>query len=76
VTNITAEHKDVFQALISGKYENFALFSCFVNGEPATAIVTVNPDGKEFNVSPVFVSVTPGMVITDHEGVEAQELER
>ncbi len=33
-TNITDEHKRVFEMLKSGEYGNFALFSCFVNGEP------------------------------------------
>jgi hypothetical protein len=75
-TNITAEHQAAFEALISGDYKNFALFSCFVNGEPAAAIVAVNRDGKEFTVGPYFVSVTPGMVITDHDGAEIQELKR
>ena len=38
-TNITAEHRTAFEALVSGDYANFALLSCFVNGEPAAAIV-------------------------------------
>lgn len=37
-TNITATHREVFQAVRDGSYTNFALFSCFVNGEPAAAI--------------------------------------
>jgi hypothetical protein len=41
-TNITADHCAAFEALTSGDYANFALFSCFVNGEPAAAIVAIN----------------------------------
>ena len=67
-TNITAEHRAAFEALASGDYGNFALFSCFVNGEPAAAIVAVNRDGEEYTISPLFVAVTPGMILTDHEG--------
>lgn len=67
-TNIKHEHKAAFEALSSGDYSNFALFSCFVGGEPAAAIVAVNRDGEEYNVAPLFVSVTPGMVLTDHDG--------
>lgn len=67
-TNITAEHRDIFEALVSGDYGNFALFSCFLAGEPATAIVAVNRDGDEYTIVPVFVAVTPGMVLTDHHG--------
>jgi len=37
-TNITGAHQAVFEALTSGDYADFALFSCFVNGEPAAAI--------------------------------------
>jgi hypothetical protein len=67
MTNITAEHRAAFEALVSGDFENFALFSCFVNGEPATAIVAVNRDGEDYTISPLFVTLTPGMVLTDHD---------
>lgn len=74
-TNITDEHKRVFAALKSGECGNFALFSCFVNGEPAVAIATVLPTPPEapgdepgYLVRPLFVSVTPGMRLTDHDG--------
>jgi transposase len=30
MTNITAEHRAAFEALTSGDFANFALFSCFV----------------------------------------------
>jgi hypothetical protein len=69
-TNITPEHRDSFNALTSGDYSNFALFSCFVNGESASAIVVVTKDDShEYHIHPVFVSVTPGMKLIDHEGV-------
>ena len=69
-TNISPEHRDSFKALTSGDYTNFALFSCFVNGEPASAIVAVTKDdGNEYHINPLFVSVTPGMKLIDHEGV-------
>lgn len=31
-TNITKHHRQAFEALSSGNYENFALLSCFVGG--------------------------------------------
>ena len=34
-TNITEEHRHAFQALTSGDYGNFALFSIFVDAAPA-----------------------------------------
>ncbi|OBW63511.1 MAG: hypothetical protein A9183_07260 [Dehalococcoides mccartyi] len=70
-TNITQEHQQVFSALTSGEYSNFALFSCFVNGEPASAIVAINkPGADEYQITPLFVSVTPGMQLIDHEGAK------
>ena len=70
-TNITDAHRDAFNALTSGSYENFTLFSCFVDGAPAAAIAAVNRDGDEFTITPLFVSVTsvtPEMNLTDHDG--------
>ena len=67
-TNILPVHKDALEALTSGKYANFALFSCFINGRPGCAIVAVTKEGEEFNITPLFVSVSPGMTLTDHDG--------
>jgi hypothetical protein len=66
-TNITADHRTAFEALTSGDYRNFALFSCFVNGEPAAAIVAVNQDGGNYAITPLFVSITPSLMLTDHD---------
>jgi hypothetical protein len=67
-TNILPAHRAAFNALVSGKYANFALFSCFINGQPGSAIVAINHDGEEYTLSPVFVSVAPGMKLADHDG--------
>ena len=75
MTNITAEHRAAFEALTSGHFENFALFSCFVDGEPAAAIVAVNRDGDDYTISPLFVALTPAMVLTDHDGRACGPLE-
>ena len=69
-TNITQAIKAQFEALSSGKYSNFALFSCFVDGEPSAAIVAITQDGEEYGIHPLFVAITPGMSLTDHEGEE------
>jgi hypothetical protein len=66
-TNITADHRAAFEALISGDYANFALFSCFANGEPAAAIVAVNRDGDGYAITPLFVGITPSLTLTDHD---------
>lgn len=71
-TNITAQHRAVFEALTSGQYDNFALLSCFLNGSPAVAIVAVSNEGEEYKITPLFVGVTDGMTLTDHEGVPAR----
>lgn len=73
-TNIRPEHISAFEALTSGEHDNFALFSCFLNGAPAVAIVVVTPpeeESSEFQITPLFVSVTDTMVLTDHDGVVA-----
>ena len=67
-TNVTLAHLEAFSALTSGRFTNFALFSCFVDGAPAAAIVTINRDDEVFHIQPLFVSVTPAMHITDHDG--------
>ena len=79
-TNITEEHRRVFEALTSGEHDNFALFSCFLGTEPAAAIVAVNrcPPAEEggepeyeYAISPLFVGIVPGMKLTDHDRREA-----
>ena len=75
ITHITEQHRQAFEALTSGDYDNFALFSCTCNGRPAAAIVVVTahrPDDDEgeteFQVRPLFISITDDMVLTDHDG--------
>ena len=77
-THITDEHRRAFESLTSGRYENFCLFFCEANGHPAAAIAAVTveppPDGTgeaEYIVTPLFVSVGPGIVLVDHDGREA-----
>ena len=73
-TNIRPEHISAFAALTSGEHDNFALFSCFLDGTPAVAIVAVTPpecDEGEYQITPLFVGVTEGMVLTDHDGTIA-----
>lgn len=72
-TNITPEHRSAFEALTSGDYSNFALFSCFADGVPAAAICAVNRDGEDFSIRPLFVSVTNSMRLSDHDGREAAQ---
>ncbi len=48
LTNITAEHRSAFEALTSGDYANFALFSCFADGQPSAAICAVTEQAGEY----------------------------
>jgi len=73
-TNIKEHHKEAFEALTSGKYDNFGLFSCFVNGEPACALVATTRHDGEPGIVPLFVSITPSMVLTDHDGVSPRKV--
>ena len=63
MTHITDEHRRAFEALTSGVHDNFALFSCFVGGSPAAAIVAVNrfPPAEE-GAEPEYV-VSPRLII-------------
>ena len=70
-THITPAHREAFDALSSGDFTNFALFSCFVDGRPSAAIVAVTRDREDVVLSPLFVAVTPDMVLTDHDGRRA-----
>ena len=68
-TNITDKHKAVFEALTSGEYCNFALFSCFLGDEPTAAIVSIIETESEYDITPLFVAVTPKMLemLVDHD---------
>ena len=48
-TNITEDHRRAFEAMTSGRFDNFCLVSCFVDGNATAAIaaVTVNPPLKK-----------------------------
>ena len=77
-THIIEEHRRAFEALTSGRFDNFCLVSCFVDGEATAAIaaVTVDPaaeDGgePEYLISPLFVCPTAAMTLTDHDGRRA-----
>ena len=73
-TNIRPEHISAFEALTSGQFDNFALFSCFLGEEPVVAIVAIAPrqnENDDYQITPLFVSVTDAMVLTDHEGTAA-----
>ena len=74
-TNITAQHRHAFEALTSGRYDNVALFSCFIDRLSGVAIVAVNPcppaeEGgePEYTIRPLFVSIVSAMKIADHDG--------
>ena len=77
-TNITEDHRRAFEALTGGEAGNFCLFSCYCSGRPAAAIaaVTVCSSAQEggepeYVISPLFISVTDDMVLTDHDGRQA-----
>lgn len=67
-TDIRFEHRSAFNALLSGAFANFALVSCFVNGEPASAIAVVEETDGEVIIRPLFVSITDEMKLADHDG--------
>jgi hypothetical protein len=60
-TNITPEHRRLFDALIGGECGNFALISTTFDGEPTAAIAAVTRDGADYVISPVAVLLTDSM---------------
>ena len=68
MTNITTAHREAFAALRDAAFANFALFSCFVNNQPASAIVSIVEHRGEYSITPLFVSVADAMVLTCHDG--------
>jgi hypothetical protein len=63
-----AGHRTAFEALTSGDYANFALVSCFVNGEPAAPICAVNRQAIAASLAPLFVRLTPSLELTGLDG--------
>ena len=72
-TNITEAQKRFFNDLTSGQYDSFALFSCFFEGKPATAIINVEKqeDGGAL-IRPMALLLDDDLCnrLTDHEGKE------
>lgn len=65
-TNITEEHSEMLKAIREAS--NIALFSCYIDGRPGCAIVWITKEDDLFNITPMFVSITAGMKLTDHYG--------
>ncbi len=73
-TNITQEHQAIFNALRDPDYKNFALYSCFIDGVPTSAIVCVNEDDDgSILIKPLFVAVTDSMTLTNHDGEKTSD---
>lgn len=75
LTNIAPWHRRAFSTLSGAHAGNYALFSCFVNGEPTAAIVRISRHERDYVIRPMFVAVTPGMVLTDHDGTPVSPVE-
>ena len=69
-TDISDEHRSLFDQLAAGIDGESCLFSCFVDGPPAASICTLNveqsqapADRDTLAITPSFISVTPRMDI-------------
>jgi len=51
--------------------ERYVQMACFVNGEPAAAIVRLYQVGERLDAEVLWVSVTPSMVVVDPRGRRA-----
>ena len=46
-TNVTEDHRRSFEALTSGRFDNFRLVSYLLDGETTAAMTLTNQDGRE-----------------------------
>jgi len=65
--------KSAFEDLTAqGSEEEWILTSCTVNGEKSAAIAMIRENRGSIDIIPIFVGVTPNMVLLDPEGVAAK----
>jgi len=67
--NIREAHKGAGEYIRGAAADRVCLYDCRVNGEPAAAICAIQPGpGGTYALSPLFVSITPAMKLTDASG--------
>jgi hypothetical protein len=65
--------KSAFEDLTAQRSgEEWILASCIVNGEKSAAIAMIRENGENVDIIPIFVGVTPNMVLLDPEGIAAK----
>ena len=65
--------KSAFEDLTANRSdEEWILTSCTVNGEKSAAIAMIRENGGNVDIIPIFVGVTPNMVLLDPDGVAAK----
>jgi len=65
--------KSTFEDLTAqGSEEEWILTPCTVNGEKSAAIAMIRENRGSVDIIPIFVGVTPNMVLLDPEGVAAK----
>jgi hypothetical protein len=65
--------KSAFEDLTKqGSEEEWILTACTVNGEKSAAIAMIRENGENVDIIPIFVGVTPRMVLLDPNGVAAK----
>ena len=63
-----AQHQAAFEAICEAGGENFAVYPCYVDGEPTSAIVFMRMLGNQIAVTPLFIAPTDAMEIFGHNG--------
>jgi hypothetical protein len=65
--------KSAFEDLTAQRSEEeWILTSCTVNGEKSAAIAMIRENEGNVDIIPIFVGVTPNMVLLDPDGVAAK----
>ena len=73
-THITDEHRRAFEALTSGRYQNFCLFSCEANGHPAAIIAAVTVQPPPDGALRAMIDYAIGQRLTIHDEQVARHL--
>ncbi len=76
MTALTSAESELFNALTSGKYNNFALLRCELDGKESACIVALNGDKSDaILIRPLAVILTADSPLLEKLTLDAKKLE-
>ena len=58
---LTDDQQETFEAITSGEYDNLALMSAHLDGQPVGVICAITEDGEMYDIHPLAVLVTDAL---------------